>query len=174
MLLALGWIVSGSAVAETPSASDLVAFMLVKGGSGTSKPGTASHLLDLPGEFDTFPVRGDSTNEGELGIGIKSHCVVIQKPESLTPLCLIITHEVRHLDEHRLESFKYRFSLNGILERAVLITGPLNEQGHAVKGAGTSKPLDISDPSVKRAANEELQLWLRREADEIAKAKEAK
>lgn len=60
------------------------------------------------------------------------------------------------------ESYWFRVSIGGELERAVTIHGKRDEQGKSIKGSGTTAEKDIDSPEIKRRFRHEMDLWLKR------------
>lgn len=60
------------------------------------------------------------------------------------------------------ESYSYRVSLSGRLERVVVLHGKMDDQGRSVKGSGTTTEKDINSPEIKERFQHELNLWLKK------------
>jgi hypothetical protein len=61
-----------------------------------------------------------------------------------------------------VESYSYRVSLGGKLERVVVNPGKLDEYGRSIKGSGGTIEKDINAPEIKERFQHELDLWLKR------------
>ena len=60
------------------------------------------------------------------------------------------------------ESYLFRVSLNGKLEKAVVIHGKRDEQGNSIKGSGVTTEKDINSPEIQERFQHELDLWLKK------------
>lgn len=60
------------------------------------------------------------------------------------------------------DSYYYRSSVDGTLDRAIFIDGQVDEAGRGVKGSGKITQEDIGTPAVKKRFQHEIDLWLKR------------
>ena len=155
----------------------LTDFMVANGDDASEKVAgrDSSTLLGLPTNVDAVPIKGDSTDDNEIGADTTSTCkVVVEKDGNKTkPVCMLILWERLHRSSHKLESYVYRFTTEGKLEKAVSNDAQLDDAGHGVPGSAKITPLDVNSPAVSKRAKDELAFWLKRTARVMAKKKAA-
>ena len=86
--------------------------------------------------------------------------VITDSSEEPKPVLLLLGSTYKW--SGNVETYSYRVSLDGKLERVVVNPGKLDEQGQSIKGSGTTTEKDINSPEIKGRFQHELDLWLKK------------
>jgi len=128
-------------------------------------PGPIAGLLDVPPNIPVhqFKVSKDQSSDGMSHmLKVMVELSTTTPPVPVRPLGLVLF--ANRVQDGALKGYWYRASLDGTLERAVLIEGKTNQEGVALKGSGGATEQDIKAPAVKAAFQHELDLWLKKSA----------
>ncbi|MBI4377086.1 MAG: hypothetical protein HY549_11630 [Elusimicrobia bacterium] len=79
---------------------------------------------------------------------------------SSRPLSLLWYTDFESTDS--VESYYYRASLSGKIEKILHISGKLDHAGQALKGSGQAVSEDINSAEMKARFRKEVEFWLRR------------
>lgn len=150
---------------------EFVEYFLKNADDAKIPAGRDAKLFGLPSEGDSIPIKGDSSDPGELGVGRQSSCELILKRVNgaLRPHCLLIVIDENHQKEHRVYGHEFQFDLSGRLQNAAEVHGELDSSGQGIEGTGFPTRLNVKDPSIVTRAKAELNFWLERTARAIAK-----
>jgi len=162
------------AVEESMSVPQFVDYMMKHGDDATVPVGKDGPLLGLPpADNHTLPIKGDSTDKGELGPDRDSSCEIILDGKKGRPVCMLVVVDHANPKARQNLGFEYKFDLRGRLLSAVSVIGELTEAGEPVEGTAQNTVLNTKDRSIASQARAELQYWLKRTARAMAKKKKA-
>lgn len=164
-----------NAAPSTLTPKQLSDYMLSNGDDGMQPAARheSAALLGLRTDVEGVPIKGDSTDDNEIGADTQSTCKVVLDKEGKKgkPVCMLIVWEQTNRATHKLESYFFRFTTAGKLERAVSGDARVDEAGETVPGSANMKALDVNAPDVAKRAKEQLAFWLKRTAKVMAKKK---
>lgn len=88
-----------------------------------------------------------------------------------TPICLILSWSKEYPKLLKSKHYGFRFSLDGTFERGTSTIGDRDSNGKPIRSSGIIAKLDLKDPEIQEKAQAELDFWLKRAAELIAKKK---
>lgn len=137
---------------------NLIIFIEKNGESGKTAEGFG-HILGLSDERK--PLKGlQSNNITNNGARDHREFAIIYKKEN-TPEDKFVSYIIRRKKfDGKMHSLSYLISLDGALEKAVVLDGKTDESGRPIPGSGTPVELDINSPSIRREFEAELLFWL--------------
>jgi hypothetical protein len=172
-IVCAGVVVNAAPATLTPK--QLSDYMLANGDDGMQPAARheSASLLGLRTDVEGVPIKGDSTDDNEIGPDTQSTCkVVLEKNgNKAKPVCMLIVWEKVHRRSHKLETYYFRFTTDGKLERAISSDARVDDSGEGVPGSANTRALDIKSPTVSKRAKQELAFWLKRTAKVMAKKK---
>lgn len=142
-----------------PAVSKLVSTVLVTGDDMTVGSNIAPIIGAVPGasgkaqeiEFSAAPKEA------------RRSCYVIFEPMPRKarhrPTCVYLVYHTT--GEHQRKSHYFRMTLDGHLEKAVLVSGQIDSDGRPVRGSGTKADEDVNSPETLRAFEAERAYWLK-------------
>lgn len=86
--------------------------------------------------------------------------VMAESSDETKPIGLLF--ETSYRRPGNKETYWYRTTLDGSLERVVVLHGKHDEQGQSIKGSGTTTEKDIDSPEIRDRFQHELDLWLKK------------
>lgn len=117
------------------------------------------HILGLSDE--RRPIKGlESESVAKNGVSGSREFAILYKKENAPEnriACYINRTKISGKESH---SLWYLLSLEGDLEKAVVLDGRYDGTGKPIRGSGTPVDLDINSPAIRREFEIELSYWL--------------
>ncbi len=124
-------------------------------------PAPIAGLIGVPEDFPTSNLR--LTEEQTTDRTYHLFKVLTEKPSDLAdakPVGLALMTDYRW--PGNVESYWFRASLDGKLEKVIFSPGKLDAQGQSINGSGTAIDQDVNSSEVRKRFQHELDLWLKR------------
>ncbi len=152
--------VAADAAAKPLTLESFVDNVVADGGEG-SIPQPIAELIGVTAEIRTLDYRisKDQTTDAMT----HGFMVMVERDPSsgeAKPVGLVLLSD--QVASGSNEGHWFRASLAGKLEKVVAIQGKRDEQGHSIKGSGTSAEKDIKSSEIKKRFQHELDLWLKK------------
>ncbi|MBI4424722.1 MAG: hypothetical protein HY554_13395 [Elusimicrobia bacterium] len=138
--------------------SDLVKRCAEAGDDAYLPQQIGSHL-GLDGDPPTKSINVETTETGDdmahdVNLVLKVSSSGIRQPLAFN---LVTGHDWPGHVEH----YHFRVTLDGVLERAVTISGLKDQQGNTISGSGSVAEKDIDSPEIKERFQHEVDFWLK-------------
>jgi hypothetical protein len=143
---------------EALKVKEFVRWLLKDGKERVLMPGRGASLLDLPegGVPSKARASGNSNPVHMCSLALDKNSDA-DKPK---PTCFLLYVADLHPEQRNTKAWNFRYRLDGVLEKAVLTDGTLDENGKPVVGSAVDSVQDIKDPEIQAKAKEELEYWL--------------
>ncbi|MBI5243791.1 MAG: hypothetical protein HY922_08955 [Elusimicrobia bacterium] len=137
----------------------LVQKLLRAGNAGTMDSKRAK-LLDVPAGA---PEKAGGFRADEVTDAISHTIELVLDPSAAKPkpLCVVLMAAKEDLANLKRETYYFRLTPKGALEKALLIRGRLDEKGEVIAGSGKAEEKDIRSAEIKGKLKHELDFWLK-------------
>jgi hypothetical protein len=146
---------------KAPVSLAAIVQQVIARGSPGIVPGSLAELIGVPRDSATqeFETVLDQSNDG---LAHRLKLLVDRSPDKKTSRPIGIVLKTTRLWPGNQEGYWFRVSLNGELEKAMLIQVKLDEKGDSIKGSGGATEQDTSSLEIKKRFQHELDFWLKK------------
>ncbi len=94
-------------------------------------------------------------------MGHNSALVLDPSADNPTPICLVLFTVRETPEKLERESYYFRLTQKGVLDRAFVLHGKRDASGKVIPGSGVPEPKDIGSKEIKDRLQHELDFWLK-------------